>query len=195
MQTEARVEGTEIANGATIIVSCKVDERADKGPELHRTACGKRGEVKASLFTEELTVQVLQPKSDNEKSFIKRQIRTMKAMSRAVWYIKTNGTPVPEGVDSIVNGLVLVVNYKEDEEQTKDLSYTVQHVVNGEVKDTLTEELTGAGTAAGYAGRETKCLKQTGNTEGYVEERSGICRRKRSGRHGDSERCSNHSKL
>ena len=26
-----------------------------------------------------------------------------------------------------------------DEEQTKDLSYTVQHVVNGEVKDTLTD--------------------------------------------------------
>ena len=41
-----------------------------------------------------------------------------------------------------INSFTIIVSYEVDEEQTKDLSYTVQHVVNGEVKDTLTEEST-----------------------------------------------------
>ncbi|MFQ9649928.1 MAG: hypothetical protein ACLRZZ_06640 [Enterocloster sp.] len=44
----------------------------------------------------------------------------------------------------IANGAAIMVSYEVDEEQTKDLSYTVQHVVNGVVKDTLTEDLTSA---------------------------------------------------
>ena len=133
------VEGTEIANGATIIVSYKVDEEQTK--DLSYTVQHVvNGEVKA-IFTEELTVQVLQPNLITRNRLLEADQNYEGYVKSSVVY-KTNGTPVPEGVDSIVNGLVLVVNYKEDEEQTKDLSYTVQHVVNGEVKDTLTEELT-----------------------------------------------------
>ena len=133
------VEGTEIANGATIIVSYKVDEEQTK--DLSYTVQHVvNGEVKA-IFTEELTVQVLQPNLITRNRLLEADQNYEGYVKSSVVY-KTNGTPVPEGVDSIVNGLVLVVNYKEDEEQTKDLSYTVQHVVNGEVKDTLTEEST-----------------------------------------------------
>ncbi|WP_302926341.1 hypothetical protein, partial [Holdemania filiformis] len=42
----------------------------------------------------------------------------------------------------IANGAVIKVNYDVDAEQTKDLSYTVEHIVNGEVRDSFTEKVT-----------------------------------------------------
>ena len=73
----------------------------------------------------------------------------------------------------IANGTTIIVNAKGwTKEQTKDLSYHRTACSERRVKDTLTEELSSAGTAAGYAGKEMKRLKQTGNTEGYVK--SGV---------------------
>ena len=51
-----------------------------------------------------------------------------------------NGTLVTG--TSIPNGAVIVVTYKVDDNQKKTLSYTVQHKVNGTVRDTFTEETT-----------------------------------------------------
>ena len=51
-----------------------------------------------------------------------------------------NGTLVTG--TSIPNGAVIVVTYKVDDNQKKTLSYTVQHKVNGTVRDTFTEEIT-----------------------------------------------------
>ena len=58
--------------------------------------------------------------------------------------------------------------YELDEEQTKDLSYTVQHVVNGEVKDTLTEELTVQVLQPDMLVRN-ETLEADQNYEGYVK--------------------------
>ena len=130
------VEGTEIANGATIIVSYEVDEEQTK--DLSYTVQHVvNGEVKDTL-TEELTVQVLQP-----DMLVRNE--TLEADRKYEGYVKSgvayaDGSAV-EGTE-IANGATIIVSYEVDEEQTKDLSYTVQHVVNGEVKDTLTEELT-----------------------------------------------------
>ncbi|WP_314725054.1 InlB B-repeat-containing protein, partial [Enterocloster bolteae] len=95
------------------------------------------GEVKDTL-TEELTVQVLQP-----DMLVRNE--TLEADRKYEGYVKSgvayaDGSAV-EGTE-IANGATIIVSYEVDEEQTKDLSYTVQHVVNGEVKDTLTEEST-----------------------------------------------------
>ncbi|MDY4765988.1 MAG: doubled motif LPXTG anchor domain-containing protein [Enterocloster clostridioformis] len=98
------------------------------------------GEVR-DTFTEEATVQVLQPNLITRNRLLEADQKYEGYVKSGVVY-KVNGTPVPEGANSIVNGLVLVVNYEEDATQTKDLSYTVQHVVNGEVRDTFTEEAT-----------------------------------------------------
>ena len=98
------------------------------------------GEVR-DTFTEEATVQVLQPNLITRNRLLEADQKYEGYVKNGVVY-KVNGTPVPEGANSIVNGLVLVVNYEEDATQTKDLSYTVQHVVNGEVRDTFTEEAT-----------------------------------------------------
>ncbi|MEI3281919.1 MAG: hypothetical protein V8R61_04065 [Enterocloster sp.] len=48
-----------------------------------------------------------------------------------------NGRTV-EG-NEIQNGAVIVVEYTVDENQKKDLSYTVKHEVNGTVRNTFTE--------------------------------------------------------
>ena len=58
--------------------------------------------------------------------------------------------------------------YELDEEQTKDLSYTVQHVVNGEVKDTLTEKLTVQVLQPDMLVRN-ETLEADQNYEGYVK--------------------------
>ena len=60
------------------------------------------------------------------------------------------------------------MNYKEDEEQTKDLSYTVQHVVNGEVKAIFTEELTVQVLQPDMLVRN-ETLEADQNYEGYVK--------------------------
>ena len=98
------------------------------------------GEVR-DTFTEESTVQVLRPNLITRNRLLEADQKYEGYVKSGVVY-KVNGTPVPEGANSIVNGLVLVVNYEEDATQTKDLSYTVQHVVNGEVRDTFAEEST-----------------------------------------------------
>ncbi len=133
------VEGTEIENGATIIVSYEIDATQTK--DLSYTVQHVvNGEVR-DTFTEEATVQVLQPNLITRNRLLEADQKYEGYVKSGVVY-KVNGTPVPEGANSIVNGLVLVVNYEEDATQTKDLSYTVQHVVNGEVRDTFTEEST-----------------------------------------------------
>ena len=93
------------------------------------------GTVK-NTFTEETTVQVLQPNTltrnlekeadQNYKGYVKDTVTY------------ENGTLVTG--TSIPNGAVIVVTYKVDDSQKKTLSYTVKHEVNGTVRNTFTEE-------------------------------------------------------
>ncbi|MEI3281921.1 MAG: InlB B-repeat-containing protein [Enterocloster sp.] len=93
------------------------------------------GTVK-NTFTEEITVQVLQPNT------LTRNLEK-EADQNYPGYVKDtvtyeNGTLVTG--TSIPNGAVIVVTYKVDDSQKKTLSYTVKHKVNGTVRDTFTEE-------------------------------------------------------
>ena len=124
------------------------------------------GEVR-DTFTEEATVQVLQPNLITRNRLLEADQKYEGYVKSGVVY-KVNGTPVPEGANSIVNGLVLVVNYEEDATQTKDLSYTVQHVVNGEVRDTFTEESTVQVLQPDTLVRN-ETLEADQNYEGYVK--------------------------
>ena len=156
------VEGTEIANGATIIVSYEVDEEQTK--DLSYTVQHVvNGEVKDTL-TEESTVQVLQP-----DMLVRNE--TLEADRKYEGYVKSgvayaDGSAV-EGTE-IANGATIIVSYKVDEEQTKDLSYTVQHVVNGEVKAIFTEELTVQVLQPDMLVRN-ETLEADQNYEGYVK--------------------------
>ena len=121
------------------------------------------GEVKDTL-TEESTVQVLQP-----DMLVRNE--TLEADRKYEGYVKSgvayaDGSAV-EGTE-IANGATIIVSYEVDEEQTKDLSYTVQHVVNGEVKDTLTEELTVQVLQPDMLVRN-ETLEADQNYEGYVK--------------------------
>ena len=159
------VEGTEIENGATIIVSYEIDATQTK--DLSYTVQHVvNGEVR-DTFTEEATVQVLQPNLITRNRLLEADQKYEGYVKSGVVY-KVNGTPVPEGANSIVNGLVLVVNYEEDATQTKDLSYTVQHVVNGEVRDTFTEESTVQVLQPDTLVRN-ETLEADQNYEGYVK--------------------------
>ena len=159
------VEGSEIANGATIIVSYEIDATQTK--DLSYTVQHVvNGEVR-DTFTEEATVQVLQPNLITRNRLLEADQKYEGYVKSGVVY-KVNGTPVPEGANSIVNGLVLVVNYEEDATQTKDLSYTVQHVVNGEVRDTFTEESTVQVLQPDTLVRN-ETLEADQNYEGYVK--------------------------
>ena len=171
------VEGSEIANGATIIVSYKVDDTQMK-PLSYTVQHVVNGNV-VDTFTEETSVQVLQP------NLITRN-RSLEADQNYAGYVKSsvvykvNGTPVPEGVNTIVNGFVLVVNYEVDDTQMKPLSYTVQHVVNGNVEDTFTEE-----TSVQVLQPDTLVNEELEADQNYkrlCEERRGLCRRKHSRR-------------
>ena len=156
------VEGTEIANGATIIVSYEVDEEQTK--DLSYTVQHVvNGEVKDTL-TEESTVQVLQP-----DMLVRNE--TLEADRKYEGYVKSgvayaDGSAV-EGTE-IANGATIIVSYEVDEEQTKDLSYTVQHVVNGEVKAIFTEELTVQVLQPDMLVRN-ETLEADQNYEGYVK--------------------------
>ena len=156
------VEGTEIANGATIIVSYKVDEEQTK--DLSYTVQHVvNGEVKDTL-TEESTVQLLQP-----DMLVRNE--TLEADRKYEGYVKSgvayaDGSAV-EGTE-IANGATIIVSYEVDEEQTKDLSYTVQHVVNGEVKAIFTEELTVQVLQPDMLVRN-ETLEADQNYEGYVK--------------------------
>ena len=159
------VEGSEIANGATIIVSYKVDDTQMK-PLSYTVQHVVNGNV-VDTFTEETSVQVLQP------NLITRN-RSLEADQNYAGYVKSsvvykvNGTPVPEGVNTIVNGFVLVVNYEVDDTQMKPLSYTVQHVVNGNVEDTFTEETSVQVLQPDTLVRNEE-LEADQNYEGYVK--------------------------
>ena len=121
------------------------------------------GEVKDTL-TEELTVQVLQP-----DMLVRNE--TLEADRKYEGYVKSgvayaDGSAV-EGTE-IANGATIIVSYEVDEEQTKDLSYTVQHVVNGEVKAIFTEELTVQVLQPDMLVRN-ETLEADQNYEGYVK--------------------------
>ncbi|MSC33740.1 hypothetical protein, partial [Holdemania massiliensis] len=68
-----------------------------------------------------MTVQVLQPDT------IARN-EALEADQNYEGYVKV-GTDPAEVPAQIENGAVIKVNYDVDSEQTKDLSYTVQHIV------------------------------------------------------------------
>ena len=68
----------------------------------------------------------------------------------------------------IENGATIIVSYEIDATQTKDLSYTVQHVVNGEVRDTFTEESTVQVLQPDTLVRN-ETLEADQNYEGYVK--------------------------
>ena len=121
------------------------------------------GEVKDTL-TEELTVQVLQP-----DMLVRNE--TLEADRKYEGYVKSgvayaDGSAV-EGTE-IANGATIIVSYEVDEEQTKDLSYTVQHVVNGEVKAIFTQELTVQVLQPDMLVRN-ETLEADQNYEGYVK--------------------------
>ena len=121
------------------------------------------GEVKDTL-TEESTVQLLQP-----DMLVRNE--TLEADRKYEGYVKSgvayaDGSAV-EGTE-IANGATIIVSYEVDEEQTKDLSYTVQHVVNGEVKAIFTEELTVQVLQPDMLVRN-ETLEADQNYEGYVK--------------------------
>jgi uncharacterized repeat protein (TIGR02543 family) len=156
------VEGTEIENGATIIVSYEIDATQTK--DLSYTVQHVvNGEVR-DTFTEESTVQVLQP-----DTLVRNE--TLEADQNYEGYAKSgvayaDGSAV-EGTE-IENGATIIVSYEIDATQTKDLSYTVQHVVNGEVRDTFTEESTVQVLQPDTLVRN-ETLEADQNYEGYVK--------------------------
>ena len=121
------------------------------------------GEVR-DTFTEESTVQVLQP-----DTLVRNE--TLEADQNYEGYAKSgvayaDGSAV-EGTE-IENGATIIVSYEIDATQTKDLSYTVQHVVNGEVRDTFTEESTVQVLQPDTLVRN-ETLEADQNYEGYVK--------------------------
>ena len=121
------------------------------------------GEVR-DTFTEESTVQVLQP-----DTLVRNE--TLEADQNYEGYAKSgvayaDGSAV-EGSE-IENGATIIVSYEIDATQTKDLSYTVQHVVNGEVRDTFTEESTVQVLQPDTLVRN-ETLEADQNYEGYVK--------------------------
>ena len=121
------------------------------------------GEVR-DTFTEESTVQVLRP-----DTLVRNE--TLEADQNYEGYAKSgvayaDGSAV-EGSE-IANGATIIVSYEIDATQTKDLSYTVQHVVNGEVRDTFTEESTVQVLQPDTLVRN-ETLEADQNYEGYVK--------------------------
>ena len=121
------------------------------------------GEVR-DTFTEESTVQVLQP-----DTLVRNE--TLEADQNYEGYAKSgvayaDGSAV-EGTE-IEDGATIIVSYEIDATQTKDLSYTVQHVVNGEVRDTFTEESTVQVLQPDTLVRN-ETLEADQNYEGYVK--------------------------
>ena len=121
------------------------------------------GEVR-DTFTEEATVQVLRP-----DTLVRNE--TLEADQNYEGYAKSgvayaDGSAV-EGTE-IENGATIIVSYEIDATQTKDLSYTVQHVVNGEVRDTFTEESTVQVLQPDTLVRN-ETLEADQNYEGYVK--------------------------
>ena len=121
------------------------------------------GEVR-DTFAEESTVQVLQP-----DTLVRNE--TLEADQNYEGYAKSgvayaDGSAV-EGSE-IANGATIIVSYEIDATQTKDLSYTVQHVVNGEVRDTFTEESTVQVLQPDTLVRN-ETLEADQNYEGYVK--------------------------
>ena len=135
--TEVPADVTKINNGAVLIVNYIVDEEQTK--DLSYTVRHVvEGETEPrNTFTEETTVQVLQPDT------ITRNLES-EADQKYTGYVKTtvtyeDGTEVPADVTKIADGTTLIVNYAVDKTQRKDLGYTIRHVVNGEIKDIFTE--------------------------------------------------------
>ncbi|MBD5149284.1 MAG: hypothetical protein HDT18_02640 [Oscillibacter sp.] len=121
-----------VNNGDTIKVYYVIDENATK--TLSYTVNHVvNGDVR-DTFTEKVAVQVLQPDT------IARNV-ALEADQNYTGYVKTGTNPavVPAQID---NGAVITVNYDIDAAQTKTLSYTVNHVVNGDVRDSFTETAT-----------------------------------------------------
>ena len=87
-------------------------------------------------FTEETSVQVLQPDTLVRNEELEADQNYRGYVKSGVAY--ADGSTV-EGSE-IANGATIIVSYKVDDTQMKPLSYTVQHVVNGNVEDTFTEE-------------------------------------------------------
>ena len=98
-------------------------------------------------------------------------------------YVK-NGVAYADGStvegSEIANGATIIVSYKVDDTQMKPLSYTVQHVVNGNVEDTFTEETSVQILQPDTAGKNEE-LEADQITE-LCEERCGLCGRKHSRR-------------
>ena len=121
------------------------------------------GEVR-DTFTEESTVQVLRP-----DTLVRNE--TLEADQNYEGYAKSGVTyadgSAVEGTE-IENGATIIVSYEIDATQTKDLSYTVQHVVNGEVRDTFTEESTVQVLQPDTLVRN-ETLEADQNYEGYVK--------------------------
>ena len=157
------VTGTSIPNGAVIVVTYKVDDNQKK--TLSYTVQHKVNGTVRDTFTEETTVQVLQPDT------LTRNLEK-EADQNYRGYVKStvtyeNGAAV-EG-NEIQNGAVIVVEYTVDENQKKDLSYTVQHKVNGEVKDTFTESTTVQVLSPDKLSRNIK-LEADQKYEGYAKD-------------------------
>ena len=68
----------------------------------------------------------------------------------------------------IANGATIIVSYEVDDTQMKPLSYTVQHVVNGNVEDTFTEETSVQVLQPDTLVRNEE-LEADQNYEGYVK--------------------------
>ncbi|MSA71687.1 hypothetical protein GKD93_11220, partial [Holdemania massiliensis] len=148
----------QIENGAVIKVNYDVDSEQTK--DLSYTVQHiVEGKVK-DTFTESVTVQVLQPDT------IARN-EALEADQNYEGYVKV-GTDPAEVPAQIENGAVIKVNYDVDSEQTKDLSYTVQHIVEGKVKDTFTESVTVQVLQPDTIARN-EALEADQNYEGYVK--------------------------
>ena len=113
-----------------------IDESQTK--ELNYTVKHVIGEEVQETLTETQKVQVLQPDTLTRNTELEADRGYKGYKKSTVTY--ENGEAV-EG-ETIANGAVIVVNYDVDAEQTKDLSYTVEHIVNGEVRDSFTEKVT-----------------------------------------------------
>ena len=132
---EIPAKDTMVASGAVIQLYYVTDQ--DWTKDLSYTVLHKIGDEVRNTFTEETTVQVLQPDT------ITRNLES-EADQKYTGYVKTtvtyeDGTEVPADVTKIADGTTLIVNYAVDETQRKDLGYTIRHVVNGEIKDIFTE--------------------------------------------------------
>ena len=123
-------EGDEIASGVTIVLVYDKDESQTK--ELAYTVRHETNGTIRNSTTYKETVWI------NDASIIdivSGSLNPNTYVGYAFSHIEIDGVRVDGAITEVEDGKVIVLKYVEDRTQTKDVSYTVEHKVNGSVVD------------------------------------------------------------